>query len=1149
MRKLLKIQLACMAVLAILSASHASAFNTSVYSTSSKLATGKWVKVTVPENGVYEITYDELRAMGFSNPSKVHVYGTGGHAINELLNGSAVDDLKQVPILRTSNKICFYGNGPVAFSLVDYSTNPHFTRIINPYCQEGCYLLTEESSADLVPEDRIVGPFSEYEDCITSLGYFYHERELMSLSNTGKDLLGEDFSRHPLRVDYFLPHLADSNVVVQSSIATYANENTYANAALHSGGVSDTMSYSNNSSRIYKPTQYAYYNFASPHATLHLTRPFQQGQYEPLIKFTTDTGSAVVKRLDYFIISYKHNNILNGAADNQLLMGFGMNRTNARYLLPSASSRTVVWFINNTNSPQRVPTESYTNPNNSGLAFYSGPIARSIYVAFDPSKTLKKITSHEPVANQNLHAMAVPDLLVITTDAFLEQANRLADLHRAVDGIDVAVVTQDQVFNEFSSGTRDCMAFRLLCKMLYDRNSTKFKNLLLFGTGSFDNRELMGKHPNDLLTYQSDNSNFEDLSYTCDDFFGFLDDNSGSNMANEKLRIGVGRITCIDEEEARNDVDKLVEYYANPDYGVWRNNTIVASDSPDKGEFMFQGQGYKEQIDNNLHTGMHVNTVHNSMYPRSTLEPTFDVERKTATEAKRKLSYLLKDGAYFVTYVGHAGPASFTKKNKMWTTGDVASTSYHQFPIMTTVCCNVAHYDNDSRGIAELMFHKRDGGAIALLTSARMVFASGNDKLNKYFLDAMFSYDRTGVMPTLGEAYKASKLGFTTSNVNKMSFLLLGDPAIRVNYPISRFNITKVNGTTVTDTLKAKISPLCKFEVKAQVVDANGHLDTSFNGDATVTLYDREDLFTTLTFTISGERVDRDICFDRAKLAEVTGRVVNGLFTGEMIVPQSPLASNQDVMIRVYAHKDNSNYMVNGFTKQVTMLPFNEAVAITDDQAPVITDMFLNDVSSFTDGALVPANSRLYISVTDNEGINLQANSLSNTMKLQLDAGKQSFAEVTCYATVADGGKTVNIEFPMPDLTEGLHTMTYTVYDMLGNIATRTISFVVGQTSIASLVADKMPAFLDGSVSFDVETDLTQAPDMVVRVTDAIGRLVWMTNASSFPVVWDMKDMNGNKVPAGLYRYFGTYNDDGYYGGTSINNLIVLDPVKTAKNN
>ena len=42
-----------------------------------------------------------------------------------------------------------------------------------------------------------------------------------------------------------------------------------------------------------------------------------------------------------------------------------------------------------------------------------------------------------------------------------------------------------------------------------------------------------------------------------------------------------------------------------------------------------------------------------------------------------------------------------------------------------------------------------------------------------------------------------------------------------------------------------------------------------------------------------------------------------------------------------------------------------------------------------------------------------------------------------------------------------------------------------------------------------------------------------------------MTDMEGNKVPAGLYRYFGTYNDGVNYGGTSISNLIVLDPVKT----
>ena len=1150
MRKQTISQLVCMALLAILCAGYAGAFDASNYATQSKLASGKWVKVSIPENGVYEITYDELRAMGFNNPAQVHVYGIGGNRINELLNGTAADDLKQVPILRINNKICFYGNGPVAFSIVDYSRAPRFTRTFNPYSQVGCYFLTEEASADLVPRKKAEVTVESYIDNPSSLGYFYHERELMSEINSGKDLLGEDFSKHPALIDYYLPHLSDSTIVVHTVIAANATEMTYANAVLHSGGATDTTEYADASSRIYKPSEggFIHYNVASPYATLRLTNPAEHGQFEPYLRYTTDKGYSILARLDYFILTYKHENILAGATDNQLLMGYGLTRGNDRFMLPNAPAKTVVWYLNNPNSPQEVTTTAYNDAAGRGLAFFSSAITRSTYIAFDPTKTLKKISAYEPVANQNLHGMAVPNLLIITTDAFLEQANRLADLHRAVDGIDVAVVTQDQVFNEFSSGTRDGMAYRLLCKMLYDRNSTKFKNLLLFGTGSFDNRELMGKHPNDLLTYQSDISNSEDNSYTSDDIFGFLEDNSGSIMTNEKLSIGVGRITCADVDEARSDVDKIIEYYANPDYGVWRNNTIVSSDSPDFGEFMFQGQGYKNQIDNNLNTGMQVNTVHNSMYPRSTTEPTVDIPSRTATEAKHKLAYLLKDGAYFATYVGHAGPVSLTKKSKMWTTGDVIRTSYPYYPIMSTVCCDVAHFDNDTRGIAELMFHKRDGGAIALLTSSRMVNASGNDKLNQYFLNSMFSYDRTGVMPTLGEAYKEAKSCFPVADVNKMSFFLLGDPAIRVNYPISRFNIIKVNGTDVTDTLKAQISPLCKFEIRAQVVDADGNIDRDFNGDATVTLYDREDLFTTLTFynSTTGVKEDRDVYLDRAKLAEISGRVENGRFTGMMIAPQLPTARNQDVMLRVYAHKDNSDYMVNGFTKQVTMLRYDASAAITDDQVPVITEMFVNDATAFGEGAMVAPDAMLYINVTDNEGVSIQSNSVGKSMKLQLDGGKFSYDDINCYANVADEGRAVHIEFPLSNLSEGFHTLTFTVYDMLGNIATRTISFMVAQASAVELIADNVPAFLDGNVNFDIMTESSLVPDVVVRVTDATGKLVWKTTTNTFPVAWDMRDMKGNKVPAGLYRYYGTYSDGVNCGGTSINRLIVLDPLERA---
>ena len=1137
-------------MLALLCASPAGAFNTSIYATQSKLSTGKWVKISIPENGVYEITYTELREMGFTNPSKVHVYGKGGNRISEKLDGSATDDLNQVPILRTGNKICFYGNGPVAFTLSDYSTNPHFTRVFNPYSQVGCYFLTEDAEPDRTPVEKVASPVSEYVNNPLSLGYFFHEYELTSLTSTGKEMLGEDFSRQQVFVDYHLPHLADSTIVVQTAIAAYTTGSMFAGSVLHSGGISDTTLYSQSSSRINQPTNYVYYNFASPYAKQKLIKPAERGQYEPIITPSADGITASIARLDYFILTYKQENILADAPDNQLLMGYGVTRGQDRFMLPNAPSSTIVWFINNPHSPMVIPTIPYNDEAGTGVSFFSTAVSRSMYVAFDPAKTLKKISGYKPVENQNLHAMPVPDFLIITTDAYLEQANRLADLHRAVDGIDVAVVTQDQVFNEFSSGTRDAMAYRLLCKMLYDRDNSKFKNLLLMGTGSFDNREIMGQHPDDLLTYQSDNSNIENTSFTSDDFFGLLDDNSGTNIPNDKLRIGVGRITCADADEARSDVDKIVEYYANPDYGVWRNNTLVSSDSPDQGEYMFQGQGYQNQIEEDLHTGMHVSTVHNSMYPRSTLEPSFAVARKTATEAKRAMSNYLKSGAYFATYVGHAGPSSFTKQNRMWITGDVARTTYPHYPIFSTACCDVAHYDNDTRGIAELMFHKRDGGAIALLTSSRMVFSSQNDRLNQYFINALFSYDRKGVMPTLGEAYRDSKLGFTSANVNKMSFFLLGDPAMKVNYPISRFNITSVNGTDMTGSQTAQITPLSRFEIKAQVVDEEGNIDTGFNGDATVSLYDKEKVFTTLSFFGSG---DRDIYVDRPKLAEITGHVTNGMFTGTMIAPRVTLEHLNDtlmMLIRVYAHKTGSDYMVNGFTKQVMMMPFNESTAINDNEAPVITAMYMNDAATFDDGSVVAPNSVLYISASDNEGISMQSNSVANTMKLQLDGGKQSYEDVVCYATADDGGKVVKIEFPVSNLTVGLHTLTYTVSDMLGNQASRTISFVVGQGSAADLVADKMPAFLDSDnmISIDVKTELSVLPEMTVRITDALGRLVWMTNAGSFPVTWDMKDMNGNKVPAGLYRYFGTYNDGVNYGGTSIKNLVILEPVKTARN-
>ncbi|MBR4828527.1 MAG: type IX secretion system sortase PorU [Muribaculaceae bacterium] len=1154
MRKLITIQLACVVMMAMLGISKANAFSPFSYALFSKLAQGKWVKISIPEDGMYEITYAELQQMGFSNPDQVKVYGTGGHRISELLDRSAVDDLKRVPILRKNNKICFYGNGPVAYKISDVNTAPHFTRVFNPYSQVGCYFLTEESSEDTTPELRPTESEGGDVDVSKCLSFFIHENELVSISKAGKDMLGEDILTGKHLFDYHLPGIADSTIVVNVALSAKSDKQLFANAIIHSGGANDTTVYTSKASCIYAAGDHVYYNTASPFAALKLTHPNEDGQLEPFIKTLFTDSKVTIARLDYFILTYKRENVIRADENNQLLMGYAMTNGNERFLLPGASSNVVVWNIDNTNMPQTVSTTPYNEQGSQGLSFTSTQADASMYVAFDPTKTLKKISAYESVPNQNLHAMKIPALLIITCKEFMGQADRLANLHRAVDGIDVAVVDQEQIFNEFSSGTREGMAYRLFIKMLYDcddASNRKFKNVLLFGPGTFDNREILGKHPYSLLTYECEASNYEDLSYTTDDFFGFLDDGSGGNHAIDKLRVGIGRITCADLDEARSDVDKIIEYYANPDYGVWRNNVLITSDSPDKGQYMYQGEEIKDIIDGI--SSMHVNTVHNSMYPRALTNdeyPTeYPIDRRPAYAAKRQLTQFLKDGSYFATYIGHAGPAEFSKYNDMWNVTDVMKTTYPHWPVMSTACCDVAHFDGDSRGIAELMFHSRNGGAIALLTSSRMVYANSNDQLNRYFVNALYSYGETGRMLTVGEAYKKSKLSFTVANSNKLSLFLLGDPAIRFNYPVSRFNITKVNGTALTDSASlASINPLSEFEIEASVVDGNGQLDQTFNGDATLTLYDKEDLFTELTVATSTTNVTRDIYFNRPKLAEISGRVTNGVFKGMMIAPKEVLAKNEAVLLRSYAHKDDSDYMVNGATRQVTMLPFDESMAIQDNEQPVITSMFINDEQNFTSGsAIVGSNGILYITATDDQAIDIQDNSVQYRMTLLLDGGKTSYGDVASFASMANGGKTVNVEFPLKNMTTGMHSLTYTVYDIAGNFATRTISFVVGINGTATLVADKWPAYQGDVVKFDLNTDMSPVPDFTVRVTDATGNLVWKRQGVSFPVMWDMKDMDGNQVPAGLYRFFGTYSDGTNCGGTPIEKLIVLEPLKTAQ--
>lgn len=122
------------------------------YADHSVLASGKWAKISVPSTGVYQLTDELIRKAGFSDLSKVHVYGYGGHLQPEKLLATDLveyDDLKEVPLCIVGGKRLFHANGTVS-----WSSNTTMVRTRNPYSNYGCYFITQNDTEPTVQDSE-----------------------------------------------------------------------------------------------------------------------------------------------------------------------------------------------------------------------------------------------------------------------------------------------------------------------------------------------------------------------------------------------------------------------------------------------------------------------------------------------------------------------------------------------------------------------------------------------------------------------------------------------------------------------------------------------------------------------------------------------------------------------------------------------------------------------------------------------------------------------------------------------------------------------------------------------------------------------------------------------------------------------------------
>ena len=188
------------------------------YAAHSVLASGRWARISIPETGIYQISNELIEEAGFSDPSKVKVYGYGGALQPEQLNGAyltSTDDLKEVPTCTINGHRVFFGIGPV-----NWDSSDARIRQRNCYSTKGYYFLTESDDTPLqISEEELRSMYSSHPNSYHSI----IEPEEFSWYHGGRNLYEKTPLSGTAKNYTFTAHQSDATLLVTMTYNGYCD--------------------------------------------------------------------------------------------------------------------------------------------------------------------------------------------------------------------------------------------------------------------------------------------------------------------------------------------------------------------------------------------------------------------------------------------------------------------------------------------------------------------------------------------------------------------------------------------------------------------------------------------------------------------------------------------------------------------------------------------------------------------------------------------------------------------------------------------------------------------------------------------------------------------------------------------------------------
>lgn len=1090
------------------------------------LANGSIYKFAIAEDGLYKIDFGYLRdSLGISmtgiNPRKIQILGNKGGALPERIADQRIDDLEELAIsiigeedgsFDQGDQIQFYAYGP--HEMVFDDENLHFDFNTNVYDDYNYYFLRIGDEDGLriktSPAPNIIQNTTSKSqkllrheiDNLNLLGQY------VSTQGSGQQWFGEIFSNQRNQEFGSFFDLTDIDLSQEINIkCQFAGRNSSPSTVVldvNGQKFSKTISSSNLGD---VGSTYARSAFFDENLTIDKVNPKISLAYQP-------SGSNAEAWLDYIQLNAVFNNMYRDKAT--YFQDITSRNFDGNQIIFKGSSADIrVWNITGNNVSEVLIT---TAADNKSFSYYSDNVIQR-FVAFrntDITKSPKKVGKLE---NQNLHSLDDLDMVIITHPSFLEAAQKIQAHRQKINGFNVALVTTDQIFNEFSSGKQDPTAIRDFAKMLYDR-SGKFKYLLLIGDGSYDyrDRNTDTEFQSFVPAYETKESLSPLVAFPSDDYFALLDDNEGGTLRGA-LDIAVGRLPVKTPEEADNVVDKIIGYESDPSHlGDWRLKIGFTADDEDSNKHLID----TDRLATNLQKK-------HGLYNQEKIY--FDAFQQVSTpggarypDANAKINNEIFKGLLVLNYLGHGGPKGWSQERVLQIEDINEWDNAKKLPLIVTATCQFTGFDDPALVTAgEEAILNPKGGAVGLFSTVRAVYASDNYRLAQAVFDTLFTLVDDRPMP-IGEALRRAKNSNSadTININARKFYLIGDPALTLSTPKYKAVTTKINGKSISTALDT-IRALQRVKIEGQITDNAGKKIETFNGLINPTIYDKRTEIETLSNDSDSPKKKFEV--QRNIIYKGSASVTNGEFTFEFVVPKDINYTLGKGKISYYATNSNDEDAAGFYTDIV--IGETDATVLEDKIGPKV-DLFLND-TNFAFGGISNQKPILLANLSDENGINFTGSSIGHDISLTIDANTQNTIILNdFYSSDVDNFSAGTVRFPLEKLEIGQHSLTVRAFDVANNPGEGYLEFTVADSESKVLEhVFNFPNPFTTNTNFTFEhglpnTNLEISIDIYTlsgKVVKQLRTQVYSTGFRDNSLSWNGKDDFENQLARGIYLY------------------------------